>query len=52
MFINLSNNEQNFELIELMAENGDLKKIVKETTTSKNYNYHTIYFDKRNNQSK
>jgi hypothetical protein len=38
----VSNNEQNFELLELMAQNGDLKTVVKETTTSKNYNYHTI----------
>lgn len=38
----ISNNEQNFELLELMAQNGDLKAVVKETTTSKNYNYHTI----------
>jgi hypothetical protein len=38
----ISNNEQNFELLELMAQNGDLKTIVKESTTSKNYNYHTI----------
>jgi uncharacterized membrane protein len=38
----INNNEQNFELLELMAQNGDLKTIVKESTTSKNYNYHTI----------
>ncbi|MFE3868379.1 hypothetical protein ACFX5E_09880 [Flavobacterium sp. LS2P90] len=38
----VSNNEQNFELLELMAQNGDLKTVVKETTTSRNYNYHTI----------
>jgi uncharacterized membrane protein len=38
----ISNNEQNFELLELMAQNGDLKTIVKESTTSKNYSYHTI----------
>jgi hypothetical protein len=38
----VSNNEQNFELLELMAQNGDLKTVVKESTTSKNYNYHTI----------
>jgi hypothetical protein len=38
----ISNNEQNFELLELMAQNGDLKTIVKESTTSKNYNFHTI----------
>jgi hypothetical protein len=38
----INSNEQNFELLELMAQNGDLKTIVKESTTSKNYNYHTI----------
>lgn len=38
----INNNEQNFELLELMAQNGDLKSIVKESTTSKNYNFHTI----------
>jgi len=38
----ISSNEQNFELLELLAQNGDLKTIVKETTTGKNYNYHTI----------
>lgn len=38
----ISNNEQNLELLQLMAQNGDLKAIVKETTTSKNYNFHTI----------
>jgi hypothetical protein len=38
----ISNNQQNLELLQLMAQNGDLKTIVKESTTSKNYNYHTI----------
>lgn len=37
-------NEQNFELLKLMAEDGDMKTIVKETTTSKNYAYHLISF--------
>lgn len=35
---------QNFELIKLMAEDGDIKKIVNETLTSKNYPYHAISF--------
>lgn len=30
------------DLLELMAQNGDIKSIVKETTTSKNYALHTI----------
>ena len=37
-------NEQNFELLKLMAEDGDMKTIVKETTTSKNYAFHLISF--------
>jgi hypothetical protein len=40
----INNSEQNFELLKLMAEDGDLKAIVKETTTSKNYDFHTITF--------
>lgn len=42
-FIN-KNNEQNFELLKLMAEDGDIKKIVEEKITSKNYESHTITF--------
>ncbi|WP_343622891.1 hypothetical protein [Flavobacterium lindanitolerans] len=34
--------EQNFELVKLMAENGDLNKIIEDETTSKNYTYHKI----------
>lgn len=37
-------NEQNFELLKLMAEDGDMKKIVEENTTSKNYAFHKISF--------
>lgn len=37
-------NEQNFELLKLMAEDGDMKKVVEEKITSKNYAYHTISF--------
>jgi len=40
-FIN-SSSDRNFELIRLMAESGDIKKIIEEHTTSKNYRYHTI----------
>ncbi|WP_348800193.1 hypothetical protein [Flavobacterium adhaerens] len=40
---NLMNREdRNFELLELMAQNGDIKSILKETTTSKNYALHLI----------
>lgn len=38
----INNSEQNFALLKLMAEDGDLKKIVEEKTTSKNYTYHVI----------
>lgn len=38
----INNSEKNFELLKLMSEDGDLKSIVKETTTSKNYAFHTI----------
>lgn len=41
-FINGS--EQNFEMIKLMAEDGDLKKIVDDNLTSKNYPFHMISF--------
>ena len=36
--------ERNFQLLELMAENGDINKILIDTITSKNYRYHTISF--------
>jgi hypothetical protein len=38
----INNNGLNLELLKLMAENEDLKTIAKETTTSRNYNFHTI----------
>jgi len=37
-------NEQNFELLKLIAEDGDMKKIIEEKTTSKNYAFHLISF--------
>jgi hypothetical protein len=40
----IGNNEQNFELLKLMAEDGDLKKIVEENITSKNYAFHVISY--------
>jgi hypothetical protein len=39
-FINTS--KLNFEVLQLMAQNGDLKSVVKESITSKNYNFHNI----------
>jgi hypothetical protein len=38
----INKNDKNMELLELMAQNGDLKSVVKEVTTSKNYDFHTI----------
>lgn len=40
----IDNKTQNFDLIKLMAEDGDIKKILNESLTSKNYPYHTISF--------
>lgn len=40
----IDNKPQNFELIKLMAEDGDIKKVVNESLTSKNYPYHSITF--------
>ena len=40
----IDNKAQNFELIKLMAEDGDIKKIVNESLTSKNYPYHLISY--------
>ncbi len=41
-FINHS--DKNFEILKLMAEDGDIQKIVKQYTTSKNYPSHIIHF--------
>ncbi len=40
----IDNKAQNFELIRLMSEDGDIKKVVNESITSKNYPYHIISF--------
>lgn len=40
----IENNTANFELIKLMAEDGDLKKILEDNMTSKNYPFHSISF--------
>jgi len=40
----VNNNDKNFELLKLMAEDGDIKKILQENATSKNYIYHKITF--------
>jgi uncharacterized protein YfkK (UPF0435 family) len=40
----VENKEENFELLKLMAEDGDIKKVLSENITSKNYPYHMINF--------
>lgn len=37
-------NDQNFQLLKLLAEDGDMKTIVNEKATSKNYTFHKITF--------
>ena len=44
-FVNQS--ERNFELLKLMSEDGDIKKVVEDPTTSKHYTYHLISFSTR-----
>lgn len=41
-FINSESQKNNFELVKLMAEDGDLEKIIENNTTSKNYYLHAI----------
>jgi uncharacterized protein YfkK (UPF0435 family) len=40
----VENKAQNFELIKLMAEDGDMETLIKDQTTSKNYDFHIINF--------
>lgn len=40
----VENKTQNFDLIRLMSEDGDIKKVINESVTSKNYPYHLIKF--------
>jgi len=40
----VENKPENFDLIKLMAEDGDIEKIVKDKLTSKNYPFHLISF--------
>lgn len=40
----IAGNEVNFELIKLMAESDNIKKILEDNVTSKNYMYHAITF--------
>lgn len=38
------NSDQNFQMLKLMSEDSDVKKIIEDKTTSKNYPYHLISF--------
>ncbi|QBZ97116.1 hypothetical protein [Flavobacterium sangjuense] len=40
---NSAQNTQNFELVKLLSEDGDINKVIKEKTTSKNYGRHIIH---------
>ena len=40
---NNAQNTQNFELVKLLSENGDINKVIKDKTTSKNYGRHIIH---------
>lgn len=40
----VENKERNFDMLKLLAEDGDLKKIVEDNLTSKNYSYHLISY--------
>ncbi|MGV3697723.1 hypothetical protein [Flavobacterium sp.] len=40
----IENKPQNYELIKLMSEDGDVKKVINEPVTSKNYPYHLISY--------
>lgn len=40
----IEDKQQNFELIKLMAEVGEVNKVLDDNTTSKNYTFHTITF--------
>lgn len=47
----INSNTQNFELLKLMAEDGDLKKIVEDNLTSKNYTFHVISYTTKDTTS-
>lgn len=39
---NNAQNTQNFELVKLLSEDGDINKVIKDSLTSKNYGHHKI----------
>lgn len=47
----IEDKEQNFELIKLMAEVGEVNKVLEDNVTSKNYTFHTISFVSNTNTS-
>lgn len=47
----INNKPENFELIKLMAEDGDIKKVLQENITSKNYSFHSIVLVTRSKTS-
>ncbi len=48
----IEDKEQNFELIKLMAEVGEIKKVLEDNVTSKNYTFHSITFITNQNTDK
>ncbi|HNP33762.1 MAG TPA: hypothetical protein PKN96_10765 [Flavobacterium sp.] len=40
----INNSDKNFEFVKLLAEDGDIKKIVNENLTSKNYPFHLLSY--------
>jgi hypothetical protein len=40
--LNNAQNTQNFELVKLLSEDGDINKVIKDKITSKNYGHHVI----------
>lgn len=40
--VNNAQNSQNFELLKLLAEDGDINKVIKDSLTSKNFSQHKI----------
>lgn len=46
-----SNSERNFDMLKLLAEDNDIKKIIEENATSKNYTYHEILFTTKDRTS-
>jgi len=48
----ISRNEQNFELLKLMAEDADIQKIIEDGPTSKNYPFHLILLTTKSKSSR